>query len=83
MPFHRYVKSDGTVLTEVSPEGRGNIRPIWEMLYHHYGVRRGLDVPYLKEYALKVRPEGGGGNYGPNSGGYDALGYGTFAYALE
>lgn len=24
--------------------------------------------------------EGGGGNYGPNSGGFDALGYGTLMY---
>lgn len=27
--------------------------------------------------------EGGGGDYGPNSGGYDQLGYGTLLYRLE
>jgi hypothetical protein len=31
--------------------------------------------------AATVRPEGGGGNYGPNSGGYDQLGFGTLAYS--
>jgi hypothetical protein len=29
-----------------------------------------------------VRPEGGGGDYGPNSGGYDQLGYGTLMATL-
>jgi len=28
-------------------------------------------------YAEKTRAEGGGGDYGPNSGGYDQLGFGT------
>ena len=31
----------------------------------------------------KLRPEGGGGNYGPNSGGFDQLGYGTLTYTLK
>jgi len=33
--------------------------------------------------AAAVRPEGGGGDYGPNSGGYDQLGYGTLLYTLD
>jgi len=33
-------------------------------------------------YAALVRPEGGGGDYGPNSGGFDALGYGTLTFSL-
>jgi hypothetical protein len=32
---------------------------------------------------MKVRPEGGGGNYGPSSGGYDQLGYGTLLYTQD
>jgi len=31
--------------------------------------------------AERGRPEGGGGDYGPNSGGFDRLGYGTLLYA--
>jgi hypothetical protein len=29
-----------------------------------------------------VRPESGGGDYGPNSGGFDQLGYGTLTATL-
>jgi hypothetical protein len=28
-----------------------------------------------------VAPEGGGGDYGPTSGGFDQLGFGTLMYA--
>jgi len=31
----------------------------------------------------KTAPEGGGGNYGPNSGGYDQLGYGTLTFSRD
>ncbi|KAA2265367.1 hypothetical protein F0L68_04680 [Solihabitans fulvus] len=33
-------------------------------------------------YVARVRPEDGGGDYGPNSGGYDQLGFGTLAHTL-
>jgi len=33
--------------------------------------------------AEKTRPEGGGGDYGPNSGGFDQLGYGTLTALLD
>jgi hypothetical protein len=64
-------------ITTVSPQARGENRPIWEMLYNHYVRRRGLVAPYTACYAQRVRPEGGGGDYGPDSGGYDQLGFGT------
>jgi hypothetical protein len=57
--------------------GQGNIRPIWALVYNHYVNRMGLAAPYSKRFAQVVQPEGGGGNYGPNSGGFDQLGYGT------
>jgi hypothetical protein len=53
------------------------------MIYNHYVNRRGLPAPYVAEFAASVRPEGGGGNYGPNSGGYDQLGFGTLTYTLD
>jgi hypothetical protein len=37
----------------------------------------------VQRFAEKVRPEGGGGDYGPNSGGYDQTGYGTLMYTLR
>ena len=61
----------------ISATGRGELRPIWELIYNHYARRRGLSVPNVAAFAAKVRPEGGGGDYGPNSGGYDQLGFGT------
>lgn len=63
--------------------GRGDIRPMWEMIYNHYVNLKGLDAPYIQAFAEKVRPEGGGGDYGPNSGGFDQLGYGTLTFTRE
>lgn len=46
----------------------------------------GLNAFWSKKYRNYVNEntasgvEGGGGDYGPNSGGYDALGYGTLMY---
>ncbi|NGO67206.1 alginate lyase family protein [Streptomyces boncukensis] len=67
--------------TEISPTGRGQKRPVWDMLHYHYTRRRRESVPYITEMAQSVRPEGGGGDYGASSGGYDQLGFGTLLYA--
>ncbi|SEF75406.1 Alginate lyase [Nonomuraea solani] len=82
VPFTTYNWGTGTNCaprshTAISAAGRGGDRPIWEVLHHHYAVRRGLSVPGITAYAAKGRPEGGGGHYGPNSGGFDHLGFGT------
>lgn len=82
VPFTPYKNSDVTQ-AEISPAGRGTPRPCWEMIYNHYVNRRGLKAPYCKQFAEKLRPEGGGGDYGPNSGGFDQLGYGTLAFTRE
>jgi hypothetical protein len=66
--------------TAAAPNGRGDNRPIWEMIHNHYANRRGLSVPNIAAYASRSRPEGGGGDYGPNSGGFDQLGFGTLTY---
>ncbi|WP_151475891.1 alginate lyase family protein [Streptomyces albicerus] len=67
--------------TVISSSGRGQVRPVWDILHYHYARRRGLSVPYITAMAESVRPEGGGGDYGPNSGGFDQLGFGTLMYA--
>jgi hypothetical protein len=64
----------------VAEAGRGTDRPSWELVYNHYAVRRGLSAPNSAAYAKRVRAEGGGGDYGPNSGGYDQLGFGTLTF---
>ncbi|WP_179488904.1 alginate lyase family protein [Granulicella arctica] len=81
VPYTVYTNSDVTQET-ISPIGRGPGRPIWELLYNHYVVLKRLSSPYITQCANKVRPEGGGGDYGPNSGGFDQLGYGTLTFTL-
>jgi hypothetical protein len=66
--------------TAAGANGRGDNRPIWEMIYNHYARRQGLAVPNVAAYAAKLRAEGGGGDYGPNSGGFDQLGFGTLTF---
>jgi hypothetical protein len=68
-------------ITAVSPQARGDVRPIWELVYNHYVARCGLPAPSTARFAAKVRVEGGGGDYGPNSGGYDQLGFGTLTFS--
>lgn len=68
--------------TVISDAGRGQVRPVWELIYNHYVIRRGFDAPHVTQIAAHVRPEGGGGDYGPNSGGFDQLGFGTLAFSL-
>lgn len=58
-------------------------RPIWAMIANHYTKRRGLSASYVTRVAARSAPEGGGGDYGPNSGGYDQLGFGTLAFTRD
>ena len=76
VPYVTYSNVDVTQ-TAFSTASQGTIRPCWALVYNHYVNRKGLAAPWSKQFALKIQPEGGGGNYGPNSGGYDQLGYGT------
>ncbi len=82
VPYTPYRNSDVTQ-DVISSKGRGDKRPVWELFYNHYVVLKKRDAPSLSLAAKQVRPEGGGGNYGPNSGGFDQLGYGTLAYTLK
>ncbi|MGA2248089.1 MAG: hypothetical protein ABSH48_24155 [Verrucomicrobiota bacterium] len=73
VPFKEYASSLA-FQTTVSATGRGGLRPIWDLVYDHYVKLKGLPEPYITKMSEKVRPEGGGGDYGLNSGGYDQLG---------
>jgi hypothetical protein len=66
--------------TVVSEAGRGQVRPVWEMVYHHYTGRQGIAMPNVAAILEELGAEGGGGDYGPDSGGFDTLGFGTLAY---
>jgi Alginate lyase len=82
VPYSTYSNSDVTQV-HIAPQNRGVARPAWELLYNHYVVLKRQSAPYTQLYAQKLRPEGGGGNYGPNSGGFDQLGYGTLTFTVE
>ncbi len=82
-PFEPYDNCNGVDHTEVSPDGAGEHRPIWARIYNHYVKRQGLSATYA-ELAVNIHtPEGGGGDYSPNSGGYDNLGFGTLVYSRD
>ena len=83
VPYVTYNNCDNVDQTVISTNGRGTLRPCWEMLYNHYVNVMGMSAPWTEAFAAAVRPEGGGGNYGPNSGGYDQLGFGTLTYTLD
>ncbi len=85
VPYIAYQTCDQTYFESViSSNGRGNIRPMWELAWNHYVNRKGLAAPFSKQYAeAMTRPEAGAGYYGPNSGGFDLLGYGTLTASLD
>ncbi|WP_049568931.1 alginate lyase family protein [Streptomyces sp. SBT349] len=66
--------------TVVGAGGRGQVRPVWERVYHHYWGRRNLSTPNVAAIARANSPEGGGGDYGTTSGGFDDLGFGTLTH---
>ncbi|GAA3638471.1 alginate lyase family protein [Kineosporia mesophila] len=85
VPFTTYEWGTGVTgarrtQTVISPAGRGQVRPVWEQVFHHYVNRRGLAAPNVTAMARSVRAEGGGGDYGSASGGYDQLGFGTLMF---
>ncbi len=79
---YAYKDCDTTIMhTAPSEEERGDIRPIYTMIYNHYVKRKGVSAaPYTLIAVNRSYPEGGGGDYGPNSGGFDQLGFGTLLY---
>lgn len=85
--YTRTYKSNWGVATEehptISARQQSNV-PVWAAPYYHYSKVKGLDLEryqYTRMATVAVAPEGGGGNYGSNSGGYDSLGFGTLLYA--
>lgn len=75
LPFKTYTYNGGT-MTAISPDGRGMVRPGWD-IWAGYCKSHGIKATYIEEYAADFRPDGGGGHYGGNSGGFDQLGFST------
>ncbi|MDG5808920.1 alginate lyase family protein [Streptomyces ossamyceticus] len=87
VPYTPYAQVDDRpgiqFTTQVAPADPTHVRPVWAMIANHYTKRRGLSATYLTQIAAKAAPEGGGGDYGPNSGGFDQLGFGTLAFTRD
>ena len=79
VPYTTYNNCDNVLnfwASEQNSGGRGRLqRPIWEMIYNHYVVRKGLSAPNVKAMAEINRPEGFEHD--------DNLGFGTLCYTLN
>lgn len=81
VPYTTYNNCEHSNQTVISNASRGTIRPGWELVYNYYVKGKGKKATYTTQFATKVRPEGGGGDYGNTSGGYDQLGFGTLTFS--
>ena len=71
--------------TAISADKRGTKRPGWEIFYAYAREKR-ITAKYSEAWAMQMRSvngwgDGGAGDYGTTSGGFDQLGYGTLMYA--
>lgn len=67
----------GWEMTGPNTGGAGEYRPYWDRAIGYYEGLRGVKLQYAEQASAKVCPDGGGGNYSQNSGGFDHLGFST------
>ncbi|CAI7636086.1 unnamed protein product [Penicillium crustosum] len=88
VPYTLYQSYQGNQ-TVISNASRGTVRPGFELLSAHYGQIKGLNSSWTDAYRDFVNAnstdgvEGGGGNYGSTSGGFDVLGFGSLLYRIS
>ncbi len=59
VPFVPCVDTTGKYRHQkISTMSRRRLRPVYEMVWNHYQVRRGIPAPFTKQAADKIRPEG-------------------------
>ncbi|HWH70699.1 MAG TPA: YHS domain-containing protein [Candidatus Sulfotelmatobacter sp.] len=76
VPFVPHIDTTGKYRHKsLSPEGRGRLRPIYEMVWNHYQVRCGVPAPFTEQAADKLRPEGA-------AWAGDHPGFGTLLFSL-
>jgi hypothetical protein len=77
VPFTPHTDTTGKYSWSViSPVGRGKLRPIYEMVWNHYGILKRLPAPWTKLAAEQLRPEGAGFQT-------DHVGFGTLLFTLN
>ncbi len=67
----------GWLMTGPNTGGQGEPRPYWDRLLGYYEGMRGVKMQYAEMASATICPDGGGGNYSQNSGGFDHLGFST------
>lgn len=76
VPFAPHTDTTGKYRhKKISADGRGRLRPIYEMVWNHYQNRRGIPAPFTRQAAEKIRPEGA-------AQGSDHPGFGTLLFSL-
>ncbi len=87
LPWKNYNYADcrGTLgnawlMTGVNTGGSGEFRPYWDRLIGYYEGLRGVKMQYSDAASAAICPDGGGGNYSQNSGGFDHLGFSTLTH---
>jgi len=96
LPYTSYTNCTGSTWPSMSytehqagNESRGTVRPSWELI-NRLATDYGLSDVYTQMWVKKMRAnadrgysDGGAPDYGPNSGGYDQLGWGSLMFARE
>lgn len=82
MPFELYEwgtggKGEYSSHSVVSNATRGEMRPIWALIYNHYVNRMGYEMPNVKAIMEKMGTEGGPGGHAST---FDQTGFGTLLY---
>jgi hypothetical protein len=84
LPWKNYNYSDcrgylgaGWLQTAPNEGGKGEYRPYWDRAIGYYEGLRGVKLQYAEKASAAVCPDGGGGNYSQNSGGFDHVGFST------
>lgn len=67
----------GWMQTAPNEGGKGGLRPFWDRALGYYEGVRGIKLQYAGKASERVGIDGGGGNYGQTSGGFDHLGFST------
>lgn len=87
VPFTKYTWGSGqncayNEQTVISSAGRGEIRPIWELIYNHYAVRASQSdlIPNIAAFAESMRPDGGPGGHATT---YDQPGFGSLTHSID
>ena len=82
-PYVTYINCVYSIQTNIGTPARGTTRAGADMIYNHFVNRMGMSAPYTQEAVESIRPEGGGGQYGGTSGGFDQLGFTTLTHTLD